>query len=75
MSDNIPRDRDHLMSHVRILFPDATINLIYAPDEIIHIDLDNHRFTFEIGSDDYEYVFTDGKTTFAIPLMDWDQDF
>ena len=75
MSEYTPLDREHLMSHARILFPYATINLIYAPDEIIHIDIDSHRFTFEIGSDDDEYLFTDGKTNFAIPLMDWEQDF
>ena len=75
MSDYIPRDREHLLSHAQILFPDATINLIYGPGEIVHIDLDYHRFTFEIGSDDDEYFFTDGKVSFSIPLMEIDWDF
>lgn len=49
--------------------------MIHTPDEIVHIDVNGHRYTFEIGSDDDEYVFTDGVTAFAIPLMDFDQDF
>lgn len=74
MSEYIPLDREHLLSHARTLFPDATINLMYAADEIIHIELDNRRFTFEIGSDDDAYVFTDGVTAFSIPLMDFDEN-
>lgn len=30
-------------------------------DEIIHLDGDEHRFTFDIGSDYYQHVVTDGK--------------
>lgn len=75
MSDHEPRDRLHLLSHTRALFPGALIAVIHAPDEIIHIDADGHRFTFEIGSDDVAYVFTDGKTSFSIPLMEIDWGF
>lgn len=39
-------------------------------EEIIHIDVDGHRFTFEIGSDDDCYVFGDGEKSFVIPLME-----
>ena len=53
----------------------AHIDITYTEDEIIYIDVDGHRFTFEIGSDDDEYVFTDGSMTFTIPIMDFDEDF
>ena len=49
--------------------------MIHTPAEVIHIDVDGYRFTFEIGSDDDEYIFTDGKVSFAIPLMEIDWDF
>lgn len=75
MSNHEPLDRLHLIDHAQAMFPDATIDVIYTPDEIIHIDVDGHRFTFEIGSDDDEYVFTDGTTAFSIPLMDLGEDF
>lgn len=75
MPDYEPRDRLHLLSHAQALFSGAVIEVIHTPDEIIHIDVDGHRFTFEIGSDDDEYVFTDGQTTFTIPLMEIDWDF
>ena len=75
MSDNDARDQRHLLSHASVLFPGAEIAVIYTPDEIIHIDVDGHRFTFEIGSDDDEYVFTDGMTVFSIPLLHFDEDF
>jgi hypothetical protein len=75
MSDDEPLDRSHLLSHAQALFPGAVIEVIHTPNEIIHIDVDGHRYTFEIGSDDDEYVFTDGKTTFTIPLMEIDWDF
>ena len=75
MSDNEPLDRLHLLSHVQALFPGAVIEVVHTPDEIIHVDVDGHRYTFEIGSDDDEYVFTDGKVTFTIPLMEIDWDF
>ena len=74
MSDNDPLDRAHLLSHAQALFPGAVISVIHTPDEIIHIEVDGHRYTFEIGSDDDAYVFTNGKCGFTIPLMeiDWD---
>jgi hypothetical protein len=75
MPDYLPLDREHLLSHAQALFPGMAVNLIYALDEIIHIDVGNHRYTFEIGSDDDEYVFTDGKSTFTIPLMDCNENF
>ena len=69
-----PRDHDHLLSHAQAIFPGSQVVVIHTPDEIIHIDVDGHRYTFEIGSDDDEYVFTNGKATFCIPLMDFDDD-
>jgi len=74
MTDDKPLDYDHLLSHAQALFPASTVAVIHTPDEIIHIDVDGHRYTFEIGSDDDEYLFTDGKSAFSIPLMeiDWD---
>ena len=75
MSDHEPLDRLHLLSHAQVLFPGAVIEVIHMPNEIIHLDVDGHRYTFEIGSDDDEYVFTDGKMTFSIPLMEIDWDF
>lgn len=75
MPDDEPLDRLHLLSHAQALFPGAVIEVIHMPDEIIHIEVDGHGFTFEIGSDDDEYVFTDGHTTFTIPLMEIDWDF
>jgi translation elongation factor P/translation initiation factor 5A len=62
------------MSHAQALFPGAVIEVTYAPEEIIHLKVDDHRHTFEIGSDDDEYVFTDGATVFTIPLMDINAD-
>jgi len=75
MSDNEPLDRSHLFSHAQALFPGAVVAVIHTPEEIIHIDVDGHRYTFEIGSDDSEYEFSDGQTTFTIPLMEIDWDF
>lgn len=74
MPDDEPLDRTHLLSHAQLLFPDAKIDVIHMPDEIIHIDVDGRRYTFEIGSDDDAYLFTDGENAFSIPLMeiDWD---
>jgi hypothetical protein len=74
MPEDRPLDHLHLLCHAQDRFPGAAIDVIHAPDEVIHIDVDGHRYTFEIGSDDDEYLFADGKTTFAIPLMeiDWD---
>ena len=75
MSDYEPLDRLHLLSHAQALFPGAVIAVIHTPDETIHIDVDGHRFTFEIGSDDDEYFFTNGKASFSIPLLEIDRDF
>lgn len=75
MPDDEPLDRAHLISHAHALFPCAKIELIYDPNEIIHIEVDGRRYTFEIGSDDDEYVFTHGFSTFTIPIMDFDEDF
>jgi hypothetical protein len=63
-------DHDYLLDHARRLFPDARIQVTHADDEVIHIDVNGHRYTFEITSDDEEYVFSDGRETFTIPLME-----
>ena len=63
-------DHDHLLDHAQRLFPGAKIDVTHTDDEIIHIDVNGHRYTFEITSDDEEYVFTDGCETFTIPLME-----
>ena len=68
-TDEEPLDRQHLFEHAHALFPCAKIEVIHSPDEVIHIDVNGHRFTFEVGSDDDEYAFTDGYTWFAIPLF------
>jgi len=65
-----PADYLHLLQHAGDLFPSATIEITYV-DEIIHIGVDGHRFTFEIGADDDSYIFSDGATLFKIPLMDY----
>lgn len=67
---NAPADYDHLLEHAQCLFPGARIDITYTEDEIIHIDVDQHRFTFEIGSDDDAYIFNDGVTAFEVPLME-----
>lgn len=72
---NKPTDYEHLLRNAALLFPNSEVDVIHAIDEIIHLVVDGHRYTFEIGSDDDEYVFTDGKMTFTIPLMDFDEDF
>lgn len=64
-----PQDHDHLVHHARLLFLGSAVAVTYD-DEIIHLDIDGVRFTFEIGSDDDEYLFSDGHRTFSIPLMD-----
>lgn len=69
MSDNEPLDRSHLLSHAQALFPGAVIDVIHTPEEIIHIDVDGYRYTFEIGSDDDAYTFSDGANAFEIPLF------
>lgn len=58
-------DYDYLREHSQLLFPGASVQVTHTDDEVIHIDVNGHRFTFEITSDDEEYVFTDGRTTFA----------
>lgn len=75
MPDNEPLDRFHLLSHAQALFPGTMIAVIYTPNEIIHIEVDGHRYTFEIGSDDDAFEFSDGNAGFTIPLMDFDGDF
>lgn len=75
MTDAEPLDRPHLLFHARALFPGAIIDVTHAPDEIIYLDVDGHRYTFEIGSDDDAYIFTDGNASFSIPLMEIDWDF
>ena len=69
LSNEEPLDRQHLINHAEVMFPGATIDVIYTPDEIIHIDVDGHRYTFEIGSDDDAYIFNDGVTSFTIPIF------
>jgi hypothetical protein len=64
-----PADYDHLLRHAQRLFSGATIAITYMDDEIIHIDVDQRRFSFEIGSDDDGYFFDDGMTSFFIPLF------
>jgi hypothetical protein len=68
-------DYDYLREHAQRRFPGALIDVIHTDDEVIHIDVNAHRFTFEITSDDEEYVFTDGRTTFRIPLMESPDEF
>jgi hypothetical protein len=70
---NNPTDYFHLLQHAWDLFPSASIDVIHD-DEIIHIDIDGRRFTFEIGSDDDSYLFSDGETSFVIPLMENPED-
>lgn len=66
---NEPKDYFHLLQHAWDLFPGASIEITYE-GETIHLDVDGHRFTFEIGSDDDYYEFSDGKGSFVIPLME-----
>lgn len=68
-----PADYLHLMQHAWDLFPDAIIEITYE-DETIYLDVDGHRFTFEIGSDDDYYVFSDDEISFVIPLMENPED-
>ena len=66
-----PADYDHLMRYARARFPGASITITHTEDEHIHIDVDEDRYTFDIGSDDDEYLFVGQLGSFAIPLMDW----
>lgn len=70
MPNNQPADYEHLLAHAQALFPDADIRITHTPDEVIYIDVGRRRFTFEIGSDDDAYVFSDGQTSFTVPLME-----
>ncbi len=70
MATDLPTDYVHLLSHAQALFPDTDIKVVHTPDEMIQIDADGQRFIFEIGSDDDAYVFSDGPTSFIIPLME-----
>jgi hypothetical protein len=63
-------DRDHLTKHAKALFPDATISIRYTDDESNHLIVNDVDFIFAIGSDDDEYIFTNGNNAFRIPLMD-----
>jgi hypothetical protein len=63
-------DHDHLLAYAKAIFPGSMISVTHTDDEVIHIDVDGVRYTFEIGSDDEEYVFTNEDDTFRIPLMD-----
>ena len=67
---NRPADYDHLLQHAQRLFPGARIDITHTDDEIIHIDVDQHRYTFEIGSDDDAYTFSDGVIAFEVPIME-----
>lgn len=67
-------DTQHLMHHAATLFPGSVITITYE-EEIIHIDVDGHRYSFGIGSDDDHYIFSDGETSFIIPLMENPEDF
>lgn len=64
-----PADYDHLMQHAQDIFPGSAIGVTHLPDEIIHIDVDGYRYTFEIGGDDDIYIFSDGENSFTIPLF------
>ena len=75
MTNSSYADYDYLREHAQRLFPGASIEVIHTDDEVIHIDVNGHRYTFEITSDDEEYVFTDGRTTFRIPLMEIPDEF
>jgi hypothetical protein len=63
-------DHDYLLDHARRLFPGGKIQVTHTDDEVIHIDVNGHRYTFEITSEDESYVFSDGRETFTIPLME-----
>lgn len=65
----MPADYNHLMYYAQERFAGSAIRIAYTEDEIIHIEVDGHRYTFEIGSDDDSYRFFDGVTSFTIPLF------
>lgn len=70
MAEEEYADCDHLLVHAQTLFPGAMISVSHTDEEMIHIDVDDVRYTFEIGSDDEEYSFTNGENSFQIPLME-----
>lgn len=67
-------DTKYLLHHAGALFPNAAIAITYE-NEVIHIDVNGHRHSFEVSSDDDHYTFSDGKTSFTIPLMENPEDF
>lgn len=69
MTVDHPIDYPHLLAHAQAMFPGSHIRVNYTDDETIHIDVNGHRFTFEIGSDDDAYIFDDGVSSFTIPLF------
>lgn len=69
-----PADYLYLLQRAWDLFPGAIIDLEYGDDETVHILVNDHRFTFEIGSDDDCYAFSDGEMSFVIPLMENPED-
>lgn len=64
-----PADYLHLLQHAWNLFPGSNVEITYVEDETIHIDVNGHRYSFEIGSDDDAYMFSDGASSFTIPLF------
>ena len=72
MTHQKPADYEHLICHVRARFPGEAVRITYTEDERIHIDVGAHRYTFDIGSDDDEYLFVGQLGSFSIPLIDWD---
>jgi translation elongation factor P/translation initiation factor 5A len=75
VNNNSYADYDYLRENAQRLFPGASIEVIHADDEVIHIDVDKRRFTFQITSEDEKYEFTDGRETFTIPLMENPDEF
>ena len=75
MTNTSYADYEYLREHAQQLFPGASIEVIHTDDEVIHIDVNGHRYTFEITSDDEMYAFSDGRTTFCIPLMESPDEF
>jgi hypothetical protein len=63
-------DYAYLTAQAKRLFPNSHVIVSYPQDEVIHILIDDRLFVFEIGSEDEEYVFSNGDDCFKIPLMD-----
>lgn len=51
-----PTDYLHLLQHAWDLFPGSDVEITFTEEETIHLDVNGHRFTFEIGSDDDAYT-------------------